>query len=84
MEALCLTSKNNILFITVYGEKWLIGDEDLFAERESYSTTVRCVSTKGKLYWIDNTDLLNLIKPKNNSYTTFGKGALSKDMEVLK
>ena len=53
--------KNNILFITIYGEKWLIGDEDLFSERTNYTTTVRWVSTKGKLYWIDNADLLNLI-----------------------
>ena len=79
-----IIDKNNILFISVYGEKWLIGDEDLFAERVNYTTTVRWVSTKGKLYCISNVDLINLIKGKSNSYAAFGKGALSKDMDVLK
>ena len=62
----------------------MIGDEDAFSERKYYSTTIRWASTKGRVYYINNKDLHNIIQNKSISYELFGKEALSKDVEILK
>lgn len=62
----------------------MFGDEDVYAGRDVYTTTVKCISMKGKAYRIDNKDLMNIIKNKSTAFSVFGNAALNKDIDVLK
>ncbi|CAI2382238.1 unnamed protein product [Moneuplotes crassus] len=62
----------------------LIGDEDIYAERDFHTATVKCTSNRGKLFAILKSELIPRLQEKADSWELFGANALNKEIKLLK
>ena len=65
-------------FLGKFQKGSLIADEDLYFNRDWYSTSLKWSSETGKLFVISWEDLNSQLKSKLNSYEIFSKNAINK------
>lgn len=75
---------NNILYIALFRQGSIIGDEDAYADRTKYTTTVKCASNTGKLFMISKDELITRVKEKVDSWKILAQNAIDKEIKVLK
>ena len=71
-------------FISLYGKGYLIGDNDAYFKRHSYTTSVKWSSTNGKVFYISNKELFRWLKYREDSMKMLEVSAIDKDQDVFK
>ena len=92
-------SKNDGWFFLVFGLGAFIADEDAFLKKKAYSSSVKWISDQAKLFYVESEIFIKRLKStrkryfnfaksicldsKFDTYETFGKIAVGKEIEVL-